>query len=613
MGEYFIIAAGGTGAMCARSFIYMAAAGCAENKSTYHIMLMDKDKESDAMTACEDLLADYDAMRIQLGTNPSMHGNVYTFPKIVLHKWNFTDEIVDEYQIQTGRPAADLSNLTLRKLLDPRTDPATTKLLSTMYSADELDTDLNKGFYGHPNIGAPVFDYIRERFLSQRVTMADGTVKANTFMQALHSALQNGFAHVYLFGSLFGGTGATVIPNVVLALRTLRNPNNLTDCYGQTRLILGGSVIMPYFKLPVCPPDSVEALEKVVPADSKFEGQTKEALSYYHESGLLDNMMNLLLLGSSQLDVTSEAYARGGSQTQHFHTVLMLAGVAATRFFANRLGNMAAAIPTNMTQNAIPTAELLLWKTTTQDGNAGNHYTLIPDELDLTLEYQKMVTFLRFSVVVGVYMRLKFSQAANIVKDFLEVQGTLKQMKRSDGTILTPKTITQVDINMLYKDPVATAGAICRGFIQFMYDVALSGFDWSKYRVNERNLDIEPVKVNDKDYYQYRLGHVDPNATALFGERWMDFSNLAHLKQLLEFQNLNAIMSSMTLNDIVSYPTMDEGRADYLENRFPNSIAQIYEDDVLPALGLKKNWLGHMVKDNVWFSEIYDQLYRKCM
>ena len=39
--ERFIIAAGGTGAMCARAFIYMAAAGCANNDDRYHILLMD--------------------------------------------------------------------------------------------------------------------------------------------------------------------------------------------------------------------------------------------------------------------------------------------------------------------------------------------------------------------------------------------------------------------------------------------------------------------------------------------------------------------------------------------------------------------------------------------
>ena len=302
--DNFMIAAGGTGAMCARAFIYMAAAGCANNHDTYHILLMDKDKQSDAVTDCENLLADYDAMREQMGLKPG----TTTFPTIKVHKWNFTEEIVDEYVRRTGNPSANLSTLTLNKLLNPNSDGKINQILSTMYTMEELNTDLEKGFYGHPNIGAPVFDYVKDRFLSERVPLSDGTVRDNTFMKDLHSVLSQGIAHVYLVGSLFGGTGATVIPNVVLALRTLRSAAGVP--YGQTNLVLGSSVIMPYFKLPVCDSDSVEVLSNVAPTDTKFAGQTRDALAYYHESGLLDNVMNLLLLGTSNLDVTSELYAR---------------------------------------------------------------------------------------------------------------------------------------------------------------------------------------------------------------------------------------------------------------------------------------------------------------
>lgn len=154
--DNFIIAAGGTGAMCARAFIYMAAAGCANNSDTYHILLMDKDKQSDAVTACENLLAYYNLMRTQMGLKPG----TCTFPTIKVHKWNFTDEIVDEYVKQTHNSAASLATLTLNKLLNPRNDAQMRQILKTMYTTEELDTDLEKGFYGHPNIGAPVFDYV---------------------------------------------------------------------------------------------------------------------------------------------------------------------------------------------------------------------------------------------------------------------------------------------------------------------------------------------------------------------------------------------------------------------------------------------------------------------
>lgn len=601
MAAYYIIAAGGTGAMCARAFIYLAAAGCAEKSATYHILLMDKDKESDAVVACENLLKEYEAMRDQLGKKANCS---FKFPEIRLHKWDFTDEIVDEYQKQTGKKADDLTNLTLRKLLNPNGDPQTARLLSTMYTESELNTDLNKGFYGHPNIGAPVFDYISERFVQTNVTLSDGTTGENTFMAALHASLKSGNTHVYLYGSLFGGTGATVLPNVVLTLRGMRDPGNPADQYGKTRLILGGSVIMPYFRLPQCPPDSVEVLQQVSPVDSKFAGQTQEALSYYHESGLLNEMMNLLLLGTSKLDVTSEAFARGGSQNQHFHAVLLVAAVAANRFFGNQLGNMAAAVAGDPVD---PQGELLLWKINSQ----GSLYkALVPEELGLKEEYEKMCAFLRFSVVVAYYMDLKFRRPEEILKrESVEVLATARQMMIGERH-LDPKKLSNNDISVCYKVPVQQAKAICRGFIQFMLDVALSGYDWSKYRKLEKG--PNPVMVGGQEYYEYSLGDENSDAVDFFSERWTDFANLDALKEILDAEAASIVVDKMTLNQICSYEMLDKDRAPYKEERFAHNIGQVYEDEVLRKLEIVKNWHGGIKNDKRDFCEIYDLLWEKC-
>lgn len=584
--DKFLIAAGGTGAMCARAFIYMAAAGCANRNDTYHILLVDKDRQSDAVTACENLLEDYKAMRDQLGRK----NGTSTFPAVKVHKWNFTDEIVDEYQKQTGRPAAALANLTLRQLLNPNYDTMMDQVLATMYTKEEMDTNLEKGFYGHPNIGSPVFDYVQDRFLAQQIVKADGTVQDNTFMQALHGTLSRGKAHVYLLGSLFGGTGATVIPNVVLALRSLcdQNGNN----YGATNLILGGSVLMPYFKLPACPVDSVEVLAKVVPADTKFEGQTRDALSYYHESNLLANMMNLMLLGTSELDVTSELFARGGVQTQHFHIVVLLAAAAANRFFKNELGNMAVAVNVPAANPIDPQGELLVWKALAD--NTGNYKSLTFAELGLTEEARKMEQFLRFSVVVGYYMRLRFDEDANAMLNWNEILGTYKQMGLK-------KPFFKQDVEQFYKDPVKLAGRICKGFIQFLYDVALSGYDWSGYHVKEKNL-------RENGYFEYEVtDQVVTTAAAGFDTRWVDLASLSDLKDLLEATALEDIISQKTLNSICSFAMVDANRASSVETKYPQNIGKTYED-VLHTLKLEKTLFGKIKRDDVWFCEIYDEL-----
>lgn len=603
MADHYIIAAGGTGALCASSFLYMAAAGCADSNSIYHILLLDKDKQSDAMTACHNLLENYNAMNIQLGRKPG----TLVFPKIILHDWNFTDEIVDEYCRQTGKPAMNLGSLTLNKLLNPQQDPATAQLLDIMYSPEELSTDLEKGFYGHPNIGAAVFDYVRDRFLAQQVTMADGSVRTNSFMSSLHNSLSRGKTYVYLFGSLFGGTGATVIPNVARALRTLQSTSAPVVAYGQTNLVLGGTVIMPYFRLPACPVDSVEALEKVAPSDTKFADQTRQALRYYHESGLLSNLMNLMLLGTNHLDETSEMYSRGGVQSQHFHMVHLLAATAANRFFAKNLGSMASALNDSV---VTPLGELLMWKIAPNDsGNKGIYRTLTPAELDLTNEYAELTRFLRFSVVVGYYMRKKFAKEPQLLARDREILGTYKQMTVDDRSLKAEDLKNKTTIELFYQQPVNQTGAICRGFIQYLFDISLSGFDWSNYR---EKIKTPATQVDGKQYYTYELGTPHPNAAGSFNTRWVDFGNLTELKSLIESLSLDFVVDTKVLNDICSYGTLDEGRPAYTVTKFANSISQVYEEKTLDSLGLVKGLLGGIKNDKRYFCEIYHELYNKC-
>ena len=194
------------------------------------------------------------------------------------------------------------------------------------------------------------------------------------------------------------------------------------------------------------------------------------------------------------------------------------------------------------------------------------------------------------------------------MKDWNEVLGTCKQMKRADGKPLDAKPKTE-DIQEFYQAPVEKAGAICKGFIQFFYDVALSGYDWSGYHEKKKI----PAKI-EKGIQYYSYGVTDTlNATAVagFDDRWVDIANLTDLKDLLEASRLDNIMNQKTLNGICSYPTLDHdlGRPDITETRYPDHIAGVYEA-ALKKLKLQKTIFGTMKRDDVWFCEIYDQLMK---
>lgn len=564
--DKYIIAAGGTGAMCARAFIYTLAAGCASAEDTYHILLVDKDTQSDAVTACNDLLNNYKAMQKWLTGK-------YKLPRITVHSWNFTEEIATEYQMQTNLPASDLEQLTLQKLLNPKNDPGITELLSTMYSPEELNTNLDKGFYGHPNIGAPVFQYVRDRFLAPEVLNRKGQKVTNTFMKSLHDTLNRGAddkGYVYLFGSLFGGTGATVIPNLVYALRSMTAVDDPSNRYGQSKMVLGGTMLMPYFRLPQPPNSKTKELQ---PEDKKFASQTKEALAYYSESKLLEEMMNLTLIGTSRLDVTSEVFARGGQQKQHFHLTTLLAAVTACRFFGNKLGNMASAVNEKTIE---PQKELILWKI---DPNAGNFNTVMAADLSLTEEYEKLINFLRFCVVVGYYMQAKFEQDKDIIRTFNEVKCTAGQFVNSENRPLNAKTLSNREIEELYQEPVRQMGHICRGYIKFLHDVAMSGHDWAEN--------------NDSG-------------------RWVDFANVTKLYEVLNAANPVDVVGKMNLQDILNFQA--DGREGFNTQAYGYHIGTIYEKDMMKALNLQSALpiFGKRQRMDVHFHEIFDQLYAEC-
>ena len=370
-------------------------------------------------------------------------------------------------------------------------------------------------------------------------------------------------------------------------------------------------MVMPYFKLPQMKPDCLDKLEKLVPEDTKFADQTKEALDYYDSSQLLKEMMNLTLVGSSELDVTSEIFARGGTQHQHFHMVLMMAAVAANRFFAKNLGGMAAVNVDNSTP-ITPLGELILWKFTPGDpGNQGNYASLTASELGLNTELKQMTSFLRFSVVVAFYMRKRFDEVSwdRLCKD-VEVQGTIRQMSADVGRELDPKKLTNTDFETYYKLPVQKAGAICRGFIEFFFDVALSGYDWSKFRDYYRD-ENRAQKVGTNTYYPYVQGAISEDVEKTFSTRWVDIANVNILMEILKTADPLNVLTRYSLNDICSFSYLDQARGGVKEKDYPDNIGQVYQNS-LERLPREKGTFGFKGKVNAKFSDIYAQLRQMC-
>lgn len=613
MAKRFVIAAGGTGSMCVRSLIFLLACGCGNPADEYSILMVDKDQKSDALTACRDLIDSYRQLRDRMeGTR------AFTMPKIELSSWDFTSEICAEYVEQTGKKADTLKTMTLSALLNPSGDSAVDALLQTFYTKDELNVNLDKGFYGHPNIGAAVFSYVQNRFLAPSAKDINGDMKVNTFMTDLRNELSLGVTYVYLFGSVFGGTGASVIPNIVDALRSINGGLPGTN-WGMEHLVLGASLLMPYFRLPQCPNDSVEHAT-VRPKDDLFAEQTREALLYYNESGMLRRMTNLMLVGTKNLDETSEVYARGADQHQHFHLALQAAATTACRFFRDKLPGMHDLISPDGT--VAPKGTLLLWKIAPSLDPAGAplYQTLSATELGMGDEFVKMDRFFRYSIIIAYYMNAKFSIDLEQLAKEKVVAGTVKQMRNENNRPLKLQDPSKLlpsseDTEKYYRIPVQLAGSFCRAFLNYYFDIAMSGYSWSNYHEKSS----QPISIDNRTYYRYTVadqvadGAMD---SAKLLKRWCDLINLGKLHAILTAPDAETVINHITLSDIMSFDYMDncEVRPPYQlhDAAFQQNIGTVYQRNTLEALGLVKPLFGVVKRDDVNFKEVFDKLYEFC-
>lgn len=532
----YLIGAGGTGAMCIRAYLCTLAAMQAFQPADYkvYIRMVDMDGQSDAAQKCSDLYEEYRTLRQQSNA----------FPEVIFENWDFTDSVKTVAKTY-GANIPDQQSVTLEKLFTPATGVSThtSLLMNTLYTDTELTTTLEKGFYGHPNIGAAVFNCVRDSFLS---------TENNQFMKELVKDLSGvkpgEQIRLYLFGSLFGGTGASVTPNLVDILRSLKNPTTGANLGGKNTLSIGVGMMMPYFKTPV---DPFERQNKVLrPSSSKFMQQTREALYYYDKFGLVDKATSLLLLGTHELAVTSEIYARGEKQYQHFHLVLLVAAIGAYRFLNGQLVDP---------DTGVELTGALVWNIVS--GNA-NNCSLILSELGLTAEEKKLDQMFRFCVMVSQFMRERYSttHSDKDLRHYKEIIATSGQQIK--GIVNHHVDLTQDQLSGLYREKFISAAAFCRSYINFYFDTALSGYDWTVYHSHKKYENGEEEVLESKH----------PDRSNQFGLRMADILNVKAADELIESDLGNDRLGNFTLRTLFEYKTVDEQRQ--VNSDFPDSTMQ---------------------------------------
>lgn len=308
MPKLFIFAIGGTGERVLRSFTMVLASG-APTFDNYEVfpIIIDYDTENADKARTVKLLQNYSAIHEAAFTRHSsssdLKGQSGQFFAAKLRNLNGLNNYVFPFH-----PANDHEKFREHIGYDQLAGDTlgTKNLLSSLYdesrrSDTELNLDMTVGFKGNPNIGSVVFH----------------TINNTDEFAAFRARFQpESGDKVVVIGSLFGGTGASGIPEIVKAIDALRNGAKIATI-----------LVLPYFA-----PD--EKKDGAIQA-SRFNSKTKAALNFYKDSGLMDKIDKVYYVGDPYPTVVP--YCEGGKdQINNANIVELIAAMMIEHYVAGR-------------------------------------------------------------------------------------------------------------------------------------------------------------------------------------------------------------------------------------------------------------------------------------
>lgn len=309
--SYYLIGIGGTGARCMEAFINLNGAGLLKDTQPIKLVYVDADVSCGNLTRTQQTADLYEKAR-----------------KIGFGGSGLFKNSIDQTKLWT--PVEDkcknMDDVFQRTSLVNRKE---TKPLGILYDAlftkQERITSLDKGFRGHPAIGAAV--------MNQKMDSQDLPWK-----ELLPQINSDKDAKIFLFASVFGGTGAAGFPTIAKLLHDFLNIDGEGKCVAK----IGGSLVLPYFQFP--PADDMNTKEMQAKVD-EFMLNTKSALDYYEKSDLLGRVFtSIYMIGDNDLTEVKKFSLGSNDQKNEAHFVEMYAALAAFDFF-NKAGYDKAATP----------------------------------------------------------------------------------------------------------------------------------------------------------------------------------------------------------------------------------------------------------------------------
>ncbi|MEI6757444.1 MAG: hypothetical protein WCK85_06280 [Chlorobium sp.] len=296
----YAIGIGGTGSKCIEALVHLCAAGLGPDKLS--IFFIDPDKNNGNLNKAKEAIDSYRTCRqMLLNKTPQAQSLFKTDIQILEGQ----DAIWKVYE-KDGTKLRD-------KLLYTRGKPDA-DIIDVLYTGQELDMLLDKGFQAHPSIGA--------------VVMTGGNENKQPWTQFwndLQSVDKPFGGHVFMFGSVFGGTGASGLPTLSTVIG--KDKRNYID-ENKRKIRLGAALLLPYFTAT----RKANSPEITTYSVDGYPLASKAALLYYADKDNL-GFDDIYMIGAPERQSVGDQVKGGSLQKNDAHYAELIAALASIDFF----------------------------------------------------------------------------------------------------------------------------------------------------------------------------------------------------------------------------------------------------------------------------------------
>lgn len=296
----FAIGIGGTGAKCVEALVHLHAAGLitdqAGKATRLGTFLVEPDQQSTLLARTEIAVDRYSKLREELGSATE----------------GFAASEIDHYgtwsPLAGSTPGISLDQVFSKPVLRNQAS-GLAALFDCLYPPEEQKAELDVGFRGRPPIGSAVMS----RITLEKAAEAGAWKK---LLGDIQTAAGSGDPPIiHLFGSVFGGTGASGVPTLGGMLKTWLQQQSLS------RVRVHASLLLPYFDF-----DGQGDQGTGIHAEARnFQLNTDAALQYLANNGR--SCFDQVYLVGSDIKARYDFSIGGRSQDNDAHFIELLAAL----------------------------------------------------------------------------------------------------------------------------------------------------------------------------------------------------------------------------------------------------------------------------------------------